>query len=153
MIYRSGQGVLKLVKFCFFCRALIQRLMKILTSNKKHIVVLSLIFNKLSMFWNFDVRRFSSDVISCRRSNFFKKLPLRRRLSYIVFSIFFHFYTWISNLRYWTMLSMYRFFIQTGSTELEPPKLRQYFKCFLRFQATFLHTDLSLFYKTRINHL
>ena len=42
---RSSRGVLKLAKFCFFCRALIQRLLKIMTSNKKHIMVWSLVFN------------------------------------------------------------------------------------------------------------
>ena len=36
---RSGRGFLKLAKFCFFCRALIQRLLKIMTSNKKYVIV------------------------------------------------------------------------------------------------------------------
>ena len=115
--------------------------------------MLSIAFNYLSMFWHFNVTELSCDVISGTGSEIFEKQPLRLRLSFVVFSIFFEFLNWILKLTYWTRFCMYRFFIQTGSTELEPPKLKQFFQYFWPFQASFLRTDFSLFYKTCINHV
>ena len=99
--------------------------------------MLSIAFNYLSMFWHFNVTELSCDVISGTGSEIFEKQPLRLRLSFVVFSIFFEFLNWILKLTYWTRFCMYRFFIQTGSTELEPPKLKQFFQYFWPFQASF----------------
>ena len=89
------------------------------------------------MFWHFDVIELSSDVISGRGSKIFEKQPLRLRLSFVVFSIFLEFLNWILKLTYWTRFCMYRFVIQTGSTELEPPELRGYLKYFYAFKGLF----------------
>ena len=115
--------------------------------------MLSIAFNYLSMFWHFNVTELSCDVISGTGSEIFEKQPLRLRLSFVVFSIFFEFLNWILKLTYWTRFCMYRFFIQTGSTELEPPKLKQFFQYFWPFQAFFSRTDFSLLYKTCKNHV
>ena len=99
------------------------------------------------------MRGLSNDVISGRGSIFFEKQPLRSQLPFDQFSIFFNFLNWILKLIYWTMFCMYRFLIQTGSTELKPSKVRGFFWYFLRFQASLFSTYFTLFYKTLIKYM